>query len=282
MLPRAPFAIAHLEGSRLTDRSHAFRDTYGPWALIAGASEGIGAAFAEELALRGLDLVLVARRAGPLEEVASTLRRTHGVQVRTASVDLGAPTLLEDLRRACDGVEVGLVVYNAAYALVGPFLGQALEDKLRVIDVNCRGPLVVADEFGRRMAARRRGGIILMSSLAGTQGTAFVATYAATKAFNLVLAEGLWDELRDHGVDVLACRAGATRTPAFERSNPAPGPAPIMDARPVAVEALAALGGAGSMVPGRVNRAVAFLLERAVPRRFAVATMGKATRKMYS
>jgi short-subunit dehydrogenase len=261
--------------------SSSFRAKYGPWALVAGASEGIGAAFAEELAARGLDVVLLARRTGPLEEVASALRAAHGVQVRTASVDLGAPTLLEDLRRACDGIEVGLVVYNAALALVGPFLAQSLEDKLRVLDVNCRGPLVVADELGRRMAERRRGGIILMSSLAGTQGTAYVATYAATKAFNLVLAEGLWDELREHGVDVLACRAGATRTPAFERSNPAPGPAPIMEARPVAVEALDALGEAGSMIPGRTNRAVAFLIERVLPRRMAVATMGKATRKMY-
>jgi len=113
------------------------------------------------------------------------------------------------------------------------------------------------------------------------KGTAYVTAYAATKAFNLVLAEGLWDELREHGVDVLACRAGATRTPAFERSKPAPGPAPIMDAGPVAAQALDALGKAPSMVPGVRNGAVAFFMQRFMPRRAAVATMGKATRKMY-
>ena len=200
-----------------------FRSKYGPWALVAGASEGIGAAFADELAARGLPLILLARRVEPLDALAAQLRAAHGVEVRTASVDLGAPSLLDDVRRVCAGLEVGLLVYNAAVSLIGPFLEQSLDDKLRALDVNCRGPLILSDELGRAMVRRGRGGIVLMSSLAGTQGTPYVATYAATKAFNLVLAEGLWDELREHGVDVLACRAGATRTPAFERSKPAPG-----------------------------------------------------------
>jgi short-subunit dehydrogenase len=258
-----------------------FRERYGPWALVAGASEGIGAAFAEEIAARGLHLVLLARRIDPLEQLARELRAAHGVEVRTAPVDLGAPTVLDDVRRAVEGLEVGLLVYNAAFSLVGPFLDQPLADKLRVVDVNCRGPLVLADEIGRAMVRRGRGGIVLMSSLAASQGTALVATYAATKAFNLVLAEGLWDELREHGVDVLACRAGATRTPAFERSRPAPGPAPIMDARPVAVQALAALGRGPSMVPGPLNAAAAFLMQRLMPRRAAVSIMGRSTRKMF-
>jgi short-subunit dehydrogenase len=261
--------------------SEAFRQKYGPWALVAGASEGIGAAFAEELAARGVHLVLIARRAEPLEDLARRIRASHAVEVRTASIDLGAPSLLDDVRGAMDGLDVGLLVYNAALAFIGPFLEQSVADKLRVLDVNCRGPVVLSDELGRRMAARGRGGIILMSSLAGTLGTPFVATYAATKAFNLVFAESLWDELREKGVDVLACRAGATRTPAYERSNPAPSPTPVMDPRPVAVEALDALGKGPSMVPGAINSAVAFLMQRLMPRRAAVGTMGAATRKMY-
>jgi short-subunit dehydrogenase len=259
----------------------SFRDRYGPWALVAGASEGIGAAFAKELAARGLDVLLLARRVEPLEQLATTLRSAHQREVRTASVDLGAPSLLDDVRRAADGLEVGIVVYNAALSLIGPFLDHPIEEKLRVLDVNCRGPLVLADEFGRPMASRGRGGIVLMSSLAATQGTAYVAAYAATKAFNLILAEGLWYEFRERGVDVLACRAGATRTPAYERSNPQTSPAPMMDPEQVAAEALDALGKKPSMVPGNLNRALAFLIQRVLPRTAAVETMGKATRKMY-
>jgi short-subunit dehydrogenase len=259
----------------------SFRDKYGPWALVAGASEGIGAAFAQEAAARGLSVILLARRSAPLEELARAIRSAHSVEVRTASVDLGAPSLLEEARRAAEGVEVGLLVYNAALSLIGPYLEQPLAEKLRILDVNCRGPLVLSDELGRGMAQRGRGGIVLMSSLAATQGTAYVATYAATKAFNLILAEGLWYELRERGVDVLACRAGATRTPAYERSNPRASPAPIMPPEPVAAEALDALGKTPSMVPGTMNRALAFLLQRVMPRRAAVNTMGEATRKMY-
>lgn len=258
-----------------------FQEKYGPWALVAGASEGIGAAFAEEIAARRLNLLLVARRAGPLDDLAGRLGRRHGVEVRTASVDLGSPALLDEIRAAAGGIEIGLVVYNAAFSALGPFLDVPLADKLRVIDVNCRGPLILADEFGRAMAARGRGGMVIMASLAGTQGTPLVSTYAATKAFDLVLAEGLWDELRGRGVDVLACRAGATRTPTFERTRPRSNDAPMQEADEVAREALAALGEAPSVVTGRLNNAVAFVMGRLMPRQAAVAIMGRTMRKMY-
>jgi short-subunit dehydrogenase len=258
-----------------------FRDKYGPWALVAGASEGIGAAFASELAARGLHLLLVARRAGPLEDLADRLRKAHGVEVRVAAIDLGAPSLLDDIRAATAGLEIGLVVYNAAYSLIGRFLEQPLADKLRIIDVNVRGPLVLADEFGRAMAQRGRGGIIVMASIASSQGSPLVTTYAATKAFDLVFAEGLWDELRDNGVDVLACRAGATRTPAYERSKPAVETAPVMESEAVAREALAALGKTPSMVPGLFNGMATFFMNRVLPRKAAVMIMGRTARKMY-
>jgi len=120
----------------------------------------------------------------------------------------------------------------------------------------------------------------LMTSLAGSIGTPLVATYAATKAFNLVLAEGLWDELGRSGVDVLACRAGATRTPGYEASRPSVERR-LMEPEPVVEEALRALGRAPSRVPGLANRAIAILLERLLPRRLALRTMSRATRAMY-
>lgn len=262
-------------------RSHSFADRYGPFALVAGASEGLGAAFAEALAARGLNLILVSRRAAALEALAEKLRAQHRVEARTAAIDLGSPTLLDELRAATAGVDVGLLVYNAAYSKIGPFLDLTLEEKLRTLDVNCRGPLVLCDELGRRMVERGKGGIILMASMAANQGSALIATYAATKAFDLVLAESLWDELRERGVDVLACRAGATRTPAYERSKPATEAGPVMEPEAVVVEALAALGEKPSMVPGFLNSAAAFFMGKVMPRRAAIVTMGKATRKMY-
>ncbi len=256
------------------------RARYGPWAMVAGASSGLGAEFARQLAARGLNVLLVARRAELLETLAAGLRAQHRVEVRVASIDLGAPDLLERARAATDGIEIGLLVYNAALSLIGPFLEQPLADKLRVIDVNCRGPLILADEFGRRMVARGRGGILLMSSLAGSRGAPLVATYAATKAFNLVLAEGLWDELGARGVDVLACRAGATRTEAYVDSAPE-GKLPVMECAPVVTQALAALGRRPSMVPGWLNRLGDFFLSRLLTRRASIRVMGRATRAMY-
>jgi short-subunit dehydrogenase len=257
-----------------------FAEQYGKYALIAGASEGIGAEFARQIAERKLGLVLLARRKEPLTALAEELRARNGVDVRIAAVDLGAPDLLTHVRAATEGLEVGLVVYNAAVSMIGPFFKQPLADKLRIIDVNCRGPIILADELGRRMAARGRGGIILMASLAGSQGSPLVATYAATKAFNLVLGESLWDELRQQGLDVIACRAGATRTPGYQASKPQ-GKVPIMDPGPVAEEALEALGRRPSVIPGFVNRMSDFFLGRLMPRKLAVTIMGKATRQLY-
>jgi short-subunit dehydrogenase len=257
------------------------RSSYGPWALIAGASGGIGAEFARQLAAAGLNVILVARRAEALEELAQSLRKAHGVHVRTASIDLAAPDLLERIRAAAEGVEIGLLVYNAAYTRIGPFLEQSLEDKLRILDVNCRGPVVLAHELGGAMARRKRGGIILLSSIAGFQGAPMLAMYGATKSFDRILAEGLWEELRAEGIDVIACCAGATRTPTYEASKPLSDPAMIMETEPVVRETLAALGKTPSFIPGAVNRAAAFVMERLLPRSAAIRTMGKATRKMY-
>jgi short-subunit dehydrogenase len=255
------------------------RERYGAWALIAGASVGLGAEFARQLAAQKINLVLVARNAAALEALATELR-AGGVEVRTLAIDLADAQLDARLEEATRGLEIGLVVYNAAHSRIGPFLDQPLDEQLRTIDVNCRGPLVVAHRFGRAMRARGRGGIVIMTSLAASQGSPMIATYAATKAFDLVLAESLWEELAGAGVDVLACRAGATRTPAYEASKPV-APTPMMEPAPVVRAALAALGRAPSVVPGGFNRFAAFLLNRMMPRRFAIRTMGRATRKVY-
>jgi short-subunit dehydrogenase len=258
----------------------SFHGRYGPWALVAGASAGLGEAFACALAARGLHLVLLARRADALDGVAAGLRARYGVEVRTAALDLGGAGLDEAVARATDGAEVGLLVYNAAHSAIGPFLEAPLEEHLRVLDVNCRGPLVLAHRLGAAMARRGRGGIVLMSSLAASQGNPLITSYAASKAIDLVLGEGLWAELGARGVDVLACRAGATRTPGYAASRPKRS-VPLMEADAVATAALDALGRGPSVVPGALNRVAAFAFGRLLPRRAAIRFMGRATRRLY-
>ena len=256
----------------------AFVRRYGSWAVVAGASEGLGAAWAEALAARGLNLVLFARRPEVLDATAAAIRSRHAVEVRTLALDLAAGFGTE-LERLAGTLEVGFGVFNAAHAPRGQFLDLTLEDQLRSVDVNCRGPLTMAHLLGRRMAARGRGGLVLMSSLTAFHGSPFIATYGATKAFNLVLGEGLWFELRARGVDVLACAAGATRTPGFLRASPHGEPG-MIEAAQVVEEALGRLGRTGVMIPGRFNRFASFLMRRVLPRGTAAGILGNRTRNL--
>ena len=267
------------------DTGSTFASRYGPFALVAGASEGIGAAFARRLAAAGLNLVLVARRAGPLAALAAGVRAAHGVEVLTLPCDLAEPAAVESVLRACRGLPVGLLVYNAAASTVGRFLDVPLEAHLQAIDTNTRGPVQLAHALGGAMAGRGRGGIVLMSSLTAFQGTPLVATYGATKAFNLALAEALWGELQERGVDVLACCAGATLTPGYERATRRRGAAffapSLQDPDEVAREALEALGRGPLVVTGRGNRVASFVMRRLMSRRRAVGTIAREMRNRY-
>ncbi|MBW2262630.1 MAG: SDR family NAD(P)-dependent oxidoreductase [Deltaproteobacteria bacterium] len=260
-----------------------FGERYGPWALVAGASDGLGAAFGRAIAARGLSVVLVARSADKLEALAEEIRSEHGVEARPVVQDLGSPDLVDALEEKTAGLEVGLVVYNAGLSIIGPFLDQPLENHLETLQVNCRGPLALTHHYGRPMARRGRGGIVLMSSLAGFQGSALVASYSASKAFDLVLGESLWEELREQGVDVLSCCAGATRTPNYIASEPVHGrlKAPEMEPEEVVEEALASLGSRACVVAGSGNRLLGFILHRLMPRSLAVRIMGASMRRMY-
>jgi short-subunit dehydrogenase len=258
-----------------------FRERYGPWALVAGASAGLGGAFAEQLACRGLNLLLVARRGDALEHLAAGLRAVHGIEVRTLAADLARPDLRAAVQDFATGLDVGLLVYNAAFSVIGPFLDHPVEEHLKVIDVNCRGPLVLSHLFGAAMAKRGHGGIVLMTSTAGSQGGPWISSYAASKAFNLLLAEALWDELGANGVHVVACRAGATRTPGYEASKPQTSRVPLLEPSYVAEKALAALGRKPSVVPGWFYAFSAFVMNRLMPRRMAIRIMGRATRNLY-
>ncbi len=259
-----------------------FREKYGPWAIVAGASEGLGEAFAREIAARGVNVVLVARREEAVRKLAEDIARTAGVETQAIAADLSERAGLERIILETAVLDVGLLVYNAGQSFIGPFWETELDQHLKEIDVNVRGPMVLAHAIGARLRARRRGGIVLMSSLAGFQGSALISNYAATKAYNLVLGEGLWDELRAGGVDALVCCAGATSTPNYQKSAPATKEA-IAPQTPEAVarEALDYLGRGPLLITGWANRLASFFLRRVLPRKLAVRIMGQNTRKMY-
>ena len=259
----------------MSPRPEAFAERYGPWAVVAGASEGLGAAFAEALAARGLGLVLLARRADLLEELASKLRASRGVEVRTVACDLADPSFAEGLTLATADVEVGVAVYNAAYSFVAPLFDRPLADALRVVDVNVRAPLVLLHSLVPAMLARGRGAVVLMSSLAGFQGSPKLAAYAASKAFNTILGESLWAELGPRGVDVIASCAGAIRTPGYAKAlqKEAPG---TLDASEVVAQTLAALGRGPVVIPGATNKLASQLLRRLLSRKSAIGIMGKS------
>jgi hypothetical protein len=237
----------------------------------------LGAAYARGLAARGLDLALVARRRPLLETLAQRLTAEYGVQTRCIDGDLSNRGFLDSLLQECAALEVGLLVYNAAYAPVGEFASLVVDDLLRVAAVNIEGPVTLVRGLVPGMISRGRGGIILMTSLAGNQGSPYIATYAASKAFNRVLAEGLWYELKGKGVDVLACCAGAVRTPGYSGASSGKDAPGTLDPDDVAEQALRALGRGPVVIPGRVNRLANAFMTRLLPRRQAIKIMASIT-----
>ena len=260
-----------------------FTSDYGPWAVVAGASEGIGESFSRQIAAAGINLVLVARRPDPLTALATSLESEFQIQTRPIALDLTDDDMCDRLADATSDIEVGLVVYNAG-ATHGAvrFHDEPVEKSLGLVRLNCTGPVQLTHHFGGLMRERGRGGIILLSSVSSVSGSARTATYSATKAFDVNLAEGLWAELKPLGVDVLALVAGATHTPAMERSGALIGSAefPGMDPNDVAREGLANLANGPTWVAGDQNRATYDML-RALPKKDAVGFMSAGARTIY-
>jgi short-subunit dehydrogenase len=195
--------------------TRGFAEKYGPWAFVAGASMGIGAALSHEAARRGLNVLMMARGRAQLDEAARSVRKGHGVEVRTLAADLADPGIARRVQEAVADLDVGLFVYNAAVAPVGRFLDIGLDKHLLSVTVNCATPVTLCHVLGRAMVQRGRGGIALVSSNGGIAGAVNLSTYNAGKAFEWILAETLWTELGESGVDVTAILVGATASPNY-------------------------------------------------------------------
>ena len=256
-----------------------FPERYGAWALVAGASEGLGAAYARALAARGMNVALVARRRAPLDSLAEDLRGTCGVEARSYEGDLASAAFLDTLQAECSSLDLGVIVCNAAQAPIGDFVSRDTANLARVVDVNVRAPLLLLRGLLPGMVARGRGAVIIMTSFTGHLGTPRIAAYAASKAFLRVLAESLWYELKDRGIDVVACSAGAVRTPGYRMAagKDAPG---TLDAEQVVEKALRALGRGPVVMPGFVNRVATVLMTRLLPKRAAIAILAGSTQSL--
>lgn len=249
-----------------------FRSSYGPWAVVTGASSGIGREIAREVAERGVHLVLVARQGERLRELAVELTRTFGVETRVIVADLATDAGITSVIDGTSDLEVGLLVAAAGFGTSGSFLDADERVEREMLDVNCRAVLLHSLAFGRRFAQRGRGGIVLMASLVGWQGVPFSAHYAATKAYVQSLAEALHVELAAHGVDVLASAPGPVHSGFAARAGMHMGIA--LGPAAVARATVAALGRRGTVVPGALSKLLTWSLVP-LPRWARVRVMGR-------
>jgi len=258
-------------------RSERWRARYGPWAVVTGASSGIGREMAARIAEAGVNLVVVARRRGLLDDIAADFAARNGVQTRVVCADLATTAGIETVITSSHDLDVGLLVAAAGFGTAGPFLRADLAREFEMLDVNCRALLALSLHFGQRFKERGRGGLILMGSLVGWQGVPQAAHYAATKAYVQSLAEGLHVELGPLGVDVLASSPGPVHSGFAARSGTRMGAAvtPVV----VAAATLNALGRRTTVVPGALSKMLTYSLGP-LPRSARARIMGRVMHGM--
>jgi short-subunit dehydrogenase len=258
------------------------------WAIVAGASEGLGKAWSQSLASLGFNLILIARKKDVLNELCSGIEsQFQGIKTLALDLDLGQLASNKDvqlrIQNAITDKDVCILVYNAAYAPIGEFASLDLDAVLSVVQVNVAGPLVFLKMILSGLLRRGSGSIILMSSFSGQYGTHNLATYAASKSFLTILAEGLHSELKGKGVDVIACIAGAIRTPGYATASgrkEAPG---TVDAKVVVEETFSALTtrhASATVFPGALNRLFHFVFQTFMPRPLVIELIAANTKKL--
>jgi len=265
----------------MKNNAAAFAKRYGPWAMVTGASRGLGAEFARQLAERGLNIALAARSEDKLKELAQALEREYNINVKIIPIDLSREDLLDTIKKATESLEIGLLVNNAGLSTVGPFLDMSADYLLSQFHTNARAALILTRYFGEKMAANGHGGVIFLASGSALHGTAYSANYSGTKAYNLMLAESLWAEWKPLGVDVLGFIAGLTSTPGMEANGPKPNMfVPLGRPDKVVSCALKALGKKPSAADGIRNR-LGYTIFNLAPRSFAAGILVKSMNAMF-
>jgi short-subunit dehydrogenase len=243
------------------------KNTFGPWAIVTGASSGIGAEFARQLAEAGLNLVLVARRLPRLEALSFQLEKEYGVHIRAVGLDLTQENFMKSLEEVTRDLDIGLVISNAGAGGPEEFLATEYQTMRQVLQLNAITHLELAHHYGRRLAQRGYGGILLVSTMGARQAVPFTANLAAAKAYVLSLGEALHVEFQKVGVHVTVLLPGATDTPASRAFGFAQAKLPLklMSPRQCAAEGLAALSAnRATHIAGRLNRILAMVLPRSI------------------
>lgn len=261
------------------------KDNYGPWALITGASSGIGEEFANRLAACGFNLVLVARNIQRLEQVSTKLKQQYGIQTLVISIDLSNPDFIKSLSEKTASLEIGLLVSNAGGYKYGAFHKRSLEELSAFLRLNTNTHMQLVHFYGNKMKSLRRGGIILVGSAGGFSSIPYMASYAASKAYVLSLGEALHVELKEHGVEVMVLAPGTTETPGTSNDegidNTKLGVA-FMNVVDVVDEALKNFGKKVVVIPGGMNKFSYFLSKRILSRMTMTNLLGKIMRKAMS
>ncbi|NJM56852.1 MAG: SDR family NAD(P)-dependent oxidoreductase [Synechococcales cyanobacterium RU_4_20] len=260
-----------------SQRQQQLLSQYGAWAIVTGASSGIGRAMALQLAEAGLHLVLVARSQAVLEAMAEDYRDRHGIQVRVLALDLSQAATVATVVAQTQDLAVGLLIAAAGFGTSGAWLKSQIPQELDMLQVNCRSLLELTWHFSQRFAQQRRGGIVLLSSIVAFQGVPYSAHYAATKAYVHSFAEALAVELAPLGVDVLAAAPGPTATGFADRARLTMGQ--TLDVVTVAQSILKALGRRSTVLPGWLSKLLAYALWP-LPRWAKVQVMGRVMQGM--
>jgi len=257
-----------------------FINKYGEWALITGASSGIGEEFAKQLAKLGMKLILIARRKNRLLDLSNLLREKYNTESIIIPIDLSTDNYIDELKNYTEKKEIGILINNAGFGSTGEFINCDTAKEIDMIKVNCLAPAVLTHYFLPQMIQRRRGAIIFLGSTVAFQPTPMMTTYSATKAFNLYLGEALWWELKKYNIDVLALNPGGTNTEFQRIAKIGVGPIP-REPSDVVKTALNALGKKPSVVDGIQNKIISVMV-RFIPRRIAVSLAGVIAKNLYA
>lgn len=246
-----------------TKEKNRLKSQYGEWAVITGASSGIGLELAKQLADASFHLILHGRKRNNLQALEKTLKSKYSIEIRLLTSDLSTLEGNQELIDATQDLDIGLFIGSAGFGTSGEFVQNELITEVNMLHVNCESLLVLSHHFGQRFVEKQKGGIILLSSMVAFQGTPFSANYAATKAYVQTLAEGLAVELKSKGVDVLAAAPGPVTSGFSERANMRPNMS--LQTEQVGVPILRALGKKTTVYPGFLTKLLVYSLQM-VPR----------------